>query len=76
MKTKDYTTSFTVDQSPEDVFGASCLTPNTGPTIRSLAALEPRRLAVMHGSSFEGDCGKALLALADDYDRRLSQPRV
>ena len=60
----------------EDVFGASCLTPNTGPTIRSLAALEPRRLAVMHGSSFEGDCGKALLALADDYDRRLSQPGV
>ena len=60
----------------EDVFHASCLTPNTGPTIRSLAALEPRRLAVMHGSSFEGDCGKALLALADDYDRRLSQPGV
>ena len=33
-------------------------------------------VALMHGSSFEGDCGKALLALADDYDRRLSQPGV
>lgn len=56
----------------EDVFGASCLTPNTAPTIRSLAALEPRVLAAMHGSSFEGDCAGALRGLADDYERRLS----
>ena len=26
----------------------------------------------MHGSSFEGDSAAALLALADDYDRRLA----
>jgi hypothetical protein len=25
----------------------------------------------MHGSSYAGDAAKALLALADDYDRRL-----
>lgn len=56
----------------EDVFGASCLTPNTAPTIRSLAALEPRVLAAMHGSSFQGDCAGALRGLADDYERRLS----
>ena len=56
----------------EDVFGASCLTPNTGPTIRRLASLAPTTLAVMHGSCFTGDGSKALLALADDYDRRLA----
>jgi flavorubredoxin len=54
----------------EDAFGATCLTPNTAPTIRSLAGLEPRVLAIMHGSSYNGDCSQALLALADDYDRR------
>lgn len=56
----------------EDVFGATCLTPNTGPTIRRLAALEPRVLAVMHGSCHSGDGAAALNALADDYDRRLA----
>jgi flavorubredoxin len=56
----------------EDVFGASCLTPNTGPTIRRLAAVAPGTLAVMHGSCFTGDGESALLALADEYDRRLA----
>ena len=55
----------------EDVFGASCLTPRTGPTIRDLAGLAPTTLAVMHGSCFTGDGATALLALADDYDARL-----
>src|SRR5689334_671872 len=40
----------------EEAFQASALTPSTAPTIRMLAALSPSRLAVMHGSSFEGDC--------------------
>jgi flavorubredoxin len=56
----------------EDVFHASCLTPSTGATIRRLADLKPRTLALMHGSSFSGDCASALLALADDYDARLA----
>jgi flavorubredoxin len=56
----------------EDVFHATCLTPATGPTIRRLAQLTPRTLALMHGSSFTGDCASALTALADDYDRRLA----
>ncbi|HXA33382.1 MAG TPA: MBL fold metallo-hydrolase [Acidimicrobiales bacterium] len=56
----------------EDVFGASCLTPNTGPTIRRLADLAPGTLAVMHGSCFTGDGESALLALADEYDSRLA----
>lgn len=57
----------------EDMFSATCLTPNTAPTIRRLAELEPRTLAIMHGSSYAGDSAKALLALADDYDRRLAE---
>ena len=59
----------------EDVFGATCLTPRTGPTIRSLAELTPTTLAVMHGSCFTGDGANALLALADDYDARLNSSR-
>jgi flavorubredoxin len=56
----------------EDVFGATCLTPQTGPTIRILSGLAPTTLAVMHGSSFAGDGAKTLLALADEYDARLA----
>ena len=55
----------------EDVFGASCLTPTTGSTIRGLADLRPSTLAVMHGSCFSGDGAGALLSLADNYDARL-----
>jgi flavorubredoxin len=55
----------------EDMFQSSCITPQTGQTIRMLADLAPARLAIMHGSSFEGDAAGALRALADDYDRRL-----
>lgn len=55
----------------EDIFGATCLTPNTAPTIRRLADLKPTTLAIMHGSSYSGDGAKALLSLADEYDRRL-----
>jgi flavorubredoxin len=57
----------------EDVFGASCITPNTGPTVRALADLSPTTLAIMHGSVFTGDGRQALLDLANDYDRRLTE---
>ena len=43
-----------------------------GTTIRALAGLAPRTLALMHGPSFAGDGAAALHALADDYDRRVS----
>lgn len=39
-------------------------TPYTESTLRRLAALEPRILAVMHGSSFRGDCRQAIFDLA------------
>ena len=57
----------------EDIFGATCLTPSTGPTIRRLAELAPTTLALMHGSSFSGDCAGALVALAAEYEGRLAR---
>jgi hypothetical protein len=44
-----------------------------GRTIRNLSHLAPRTLALMHGPSWSGDGASALSALADDYDRRLSE---
>jgi flavorubredoxin len=55
----------------EDIFRATCLTPATGPTIRKLAGLSPATLALMHGSSFNGDTVQALNDLADVYDDAL-----
>jgi len=52
----------------EEIFHATCLTPATGATIRKLAALGPKTLAVMHGSSFNGNASAALQQLADLYD--------
>jgi len=54
----------------EDLFKYSSLNPGMGTTIRGLAGFAPRKLALMHGPSFAGDCAGALRALADDYDRR------
>ena len=42
-------------------------TPYTGSLFKKLAALEPQRLAIMHGSSFEGDGAKALADLAVEF---------
>lgn len=53
----------------EDAFQSTSLTPATGPTLRALAALAPRRLAVMHGSCFVGDCAGELSKLAVYYER-------
>ena len=55
-------------QKAEELFHASCLTPTTGPTIRKLADLSPKTLAIMHGSSFNGNAVQALKDLADFYD--------
>ena len=54
----------------EDLFRYSALNPAMGATIRRLAPLAPRVLALMHGPSFTGDGAGALLELAADYDRR------
>jgi flavorubredoxin len=55
----------------EDVFRATCLTPETAPTIRRLAELEPATLGLMHGPSFTGDATAQLRGLADAYEDRL-----
>ena len=39
-------------------------TPYTDTLFQKLAALKPQRLAIMHGSSFEGDGARALTDLA------------
>ena len=58
----------------EDIFKYSSLNPSMGATMRRLAELSPRKLALMHGPSFSGDGGTALRALAEDYDRRIAGP--
>jgi len=58
-------------KAAEESFHATCLTPSTGPTIRRLADLRPRTLALMHGSSFSGDAPQALRDLAAVYDALL-----
>ena len=44
-------------------------TPQAEPTLRRLAALKPKTIALMHGPSFKGDGAGALNALADHYAR-------
>jgi flavorubredoxin len=55
----------------EDHFALTSLGPATGPNIRGLAKLNPKTLALMHGSSFAGDASSALHSLADRFDARL-----
>ncbi len=55
----------------EDIANYSALNPAMGATLRKLAELKPRTLALMHGPAFTGDGAAALTALGDDYDRRM-----
>ncbi|MEO8902936.1 MAG: MBL fold metallo-hydrolase [Polyangiaceae bacterium] len=57
----------------EQMFHATALSPVTAPTIRRLATLEPRTLALMHGSSTQTRCSESLLRLADEYERMLAR---
>jgi flavorubredoxin len=57
----------------EEAMRASCYTPRTGPTIRRLADLQPRFVATMHGSTFQGDGAVPLRALAALYDGWLAR---
>lgn len=50
--------------------------PRTGRLLAGLAQLKPARLATMHGSSFEGDCGTALLDLDKVLREVLGTERV
>ena len=59
-------------EQAEDLFAYSSLAPTTSTTIDRLAELAPTTLALMHGSSFTGDCGAALHGLADAYRQRIT----
>ena len=50
---------------------AMSLTATTGPALRRLAALAPRTLALMHGSSTATGAAASLAALADHCERAL-----
>jgi len=50
-------------------------TDHTGRILDQLAALEPRTLATMHGSSFEGDCAGSIRQLAGVM-REVLRPRA
>jgi flavorubredoxin len=52
------------------------LTPALVPTLRRLAGLMPRRLALMHGPTFVGDGAGALHAFADHFEQRLAEERT
>lgn len=54
----------------EDVFHQTSLGAAVPATYRRLADLNPTRLAIMHGSSYDGDCASLLRAMADVYEER------
>ena len=54
----------------EDLFHQTSLGPAVPATYRRIADLNPQRLAIMHGSSYEGDCASLLRQMADVYEER------
>ncbi len=60
----------------ENAFHATSLAPAVPATLRRLAELHPRTLAVMHGASYSGDCAAALNALADAYESQFPVTRL
>ncbi len=51
----------------EEIFHATGLTTNLGPTLEQLAELCPTTLAIMHGSSYTGDGAAQLRSLGEGY---------
>jgi flavorubredoxin len=60
----------------ENLFQYSALNPEMGATIRNLARLAPKTLALMHGPSFAGDGRAALNALASFYEDHTASRRL
>lgn len=54
----------------EEMFRSTALAPDTAAVMRRLGDIAPKTLALMHGSSFSGDCTKALYDLAAAYESR------
>lgn len=58
----------------EGIFRSSSLAPDTATVIRRLADLAPTTLALMHGSSYDGDGARALTDLAAAYESQYLTP--
>jgi flavorubredoxin len=54
----------------EELFHQTSMGPAIPEAYRRLADLDPKRLAVMHGSSYEGDCATLLRTMADVYEQQ------
>lgn len=57
----------------EKVLPFTAISPDTVSLLRKLAALPPRKLALMHGPSFSGDAKVPLEALAAHYEAKLRE---
>ena len=55
----------------QESFGYLSSVPATVATLRRLAELEPRTIAIMHGGSYHGDGGAMLRRLADAFEQHL-----
>lgn len=60
----------------EDLFHQTSLGPAIPETYRRLADLQPRTLAIMHGSSYNGDGAAQLRAMADVFEQRIGASGV
>ena len=58
----------------EAMFRGSSLMPDTADVMRRLGDLSPTTLAVMHGSLYSGDGGKALYDLAIACEEQYLRP--
>jgi len=58
----------------EAMFRSTSLAPDTADVMRRLADLAPNTLALMHGSSYNGDATKALYNLAAAYETQYLTP--
>lgn len=57
----------------EEVLPFTSASPDTVSALRKLAALSPRKLALMHGSSFSGEARIPLEAMASHYEDKLRE---
>ena len=64
---KEYQAGILADYAP--------YTPLTAKNLKKLADLKPKTLAIMHGSSFTGNCGRALDDLNAAFREVFGQPR-
>jgi flavorubredoxin len=54
----------------EAIFRQTAMAPDTGERLRGLGDLAPTTLAIMHGSSYSGDCKRAFHDLADAFEQQ------